>query len=113
MRNFSIFVVLVFGVLAAAVALYWFFEATTLPVASATEQAIQVLYNIHAAIWTLTTVVAFGLAGLLANAAPAERPAARPAARPSPKEEPRERPLGPRERPAGPRGRHERVEPRL
>jgi hypothetical protein len=106
MRNLSTFIVLVFGVLATAVALYWFFEATTLPVANPTEQAIQVLYNIHAAIWTLIALVAFGLAGLLARPAAAEKPAARPAGRPAPKEEPRERP-------AGPRARRERVEPRL
>jgi hypothetical protein len=106
MRNFSIFVVLVFGVLAAAIGLYWFFEATTLPVANPAEQTIQVLYNIHAAIWTLIALVAFGLAGLLAKPTAGDKPAVRPAGRPAPME-------NPREHVSGPRGRRARVEPRL
>lgn len=109
MRNFSVFVVLIFGVLSAAVALYWFFQATTLPVASPAEQTIQVLYNIHAAIWTLIALVAFGLAGLMARPVAADRPPLRSSGPGAPVEE---KPRGPRA--AGPRGgRRERVEPRL
>lgn len=55
---------LVVGMAALVVAAYWFVEAITLPVLDVAQQSVQVLYNIHGAIWALVAVVGFGFAGL-------------------------------------------------
>lgn len=103
MRTFSIALLLVFSLVAAAVALYWFFQATALPVADLGQQTLQVLYNIHAALWSLIAVVSFGLAALLMRPVSAARHAASEAPLP----EPAARPA------ASGRAGRERVEPRL
>ena len=68
------------GTVAVLIASYWFLEGITVPVEDVAQQTVQVLYNVHAAIWSLIAVLAFGFAGLFQRLDRNEQSATRPSA---------------------------------